>query len=109
MYPVTEIRSQFLFFLSLHGLKSVQLVVGEHHGVEPVRVDRAPVGVPEDLPEAVIVEALNQVRVHQARPKVSASEICKHLFQMFVVVLFTCSVLYGGYLTLENHPFTYKY
>ena len=69
-----ETRFQILFPI-LQGLESVQLVVDEDNRVEPVRVDGAPVGVPEDLPEAVVVEALNQVRVHQARPKFGASKI----------------------------------
>ena len=71
-----EIRFQ-INFSSIHGLESVQFVVVEDHGVKSVHVDRAPVGVPEDPPEAVVVAAVNQVRVHKPRPKIGASEICK--------------------------------
>ena len=71
-----EIRFQ-INFSSLHGLESVQFVVVEDHGVKSVHVDQAPVGVPEDPPEAVVVAAVNQLRVHQASPKVGVSEICK--------------------------------
>ena len=36
-----------------------------------------PVGVPEDLSEAVVVLALDQVRIHQTRPEVGAGIVYK--------------------------------